>query len=168
MSIFDKFMKWLAVNTVGKENLKMKQNVDILLFRNGKVVAERHIRNLVTTAGKGKASGLLNGATSTAFTYLAVGTGTVAPDADDTTLGTEITDSGLARASATCTQTTTSTTNDTAQWVKSWSVSGSKAVTESGIFDASSSGNLLARQTFSAINVASGDTLQFTWKVQLS
>ena len=83
-------------------------------------------------------------------------------------LGTEIIDTGLARASATCTQTTTSTTNDTAQWVKSWSVSGSKAVTESGIFDASSSGNLLARQTFSAINVASGDTLQFTWKVQLS
>ena len=38
------------------------------------------------------------------------------------------------------------------------------AVTESGVLNAASLGTLLARQTFSAINVANGDSLQVTWK----
>jgi hypothetical protein len=64
--------------------------------------------------------------------------------------------------------TTVNVTDDTAQFVKSFSVTGSKAVTESGIFNAASVGKLLCRQTFSAINVVNGDTLQITWKVTVS
>jgi hypothetical protein len=37
-------------------------------------------------------------------------------------------------------------------------------VTESGTLNAAAAGVLLARQTFSAINVANGDSLQVTWK----
>ena len=38
------------------------------------------------------------------------------------------------------------------------------AKTESGVFNAASNGTLAARQVFAAINVASGDSLQITWK----
>jgi len=41
-------------------------------------------------------------------------------------------------------------------------------VTESAVLNASSAGTMLCRQTFSAINVADGDTLQITWKVTVA
>lgn len=127
----------------------------------------RLYRNLITSAGKAGVASRINGSGSeAAFTYIEVGVGTTAANVADTTLETAITDSGLARAAATASRVTTTVTNDTAQLVYSFSVSGTKAVTESGVFNASSSGVLLCRQVFSAINVVSGDSLQITWKVK--
>lgn len=123
-------------------------------------------RNKIVNAGLALAAGLLNGSGSpTTPTYIAVGTGVVAVAAADTALGTETAASGLSRAAATVSLVTTTVTNDTAQWLKSFSVTGTVAVTESGVLNAASVGTLLCRQTFSAINVVSGDTLQITWKV---
>lgn len=125
----------------------------------------RLISNLVTNAGKAGVASRINGnGGEAAFTYIAVGTGTTAAAATDTTLETEITDSGLARVAATASRVTTDVTNDTAQDTTTFSVSGTKAVTESGVLNASSVGVLLARQVFSAINVVSGDSLTITWK----
>ena len=119
-------------------------------------------------AGLRSAAGLLTGDVTNYFDYLAIGTGTTAPAATQTTLTTEITNNGGERAASTNSQVTTSVANDTAQFVHAWTFTGTFAVTESGIFDTSSAGNMLARQTFSAINVISGDSLQITWKVQAS
>jgi len=128
-----------------------------------------NISNLVTYAGYAGASSRINGAGSEeAFTYIAIGTGTTAASTADTILETEITTDGGERASATCSRVTTAQTNDTAQDVVTFTFTGSFAVTESGVLNASSSGVLLARQVFSAINVASGDSLQVTWKFQIS
>ena len=125
--------------------------------------------NLIPTAGKAGMASRCNGSgAEAAFTYLAVGTGTTAAAAGDTTLETEITDSGLARASATASRVTTTVTNDTAQLDKTWSVTGTKAVTEAGALNAASTGTLLGRQVFSAVNVANGDTLQVTYKFAFS
>jgi hypothetical protein len=122
--------------------------------------------NLVTSAGLALVAGRINGSgTPAAATYIAVGTGSTAANAADTALGAEIVDSGVERAAATVSLVTTTVTNDTAQMLKSFSVSGTKAVTESGVLNAASAGTLLCRQVFAAINVASGDTLQITWKV---
>lgn len=130
---------------------------------------ELAIKNLITSAGKAGAASRLNGAGSeAAFTYLEVGTGTTAAAAGNTTLETPITDSGLARAAATCTRVTTTVTNDTAQLDKTWSVSGTKSVTECGILNAASGGTLLGRQVFTAVNVVSGDSLQVIYRVTAS
>lgn len=127
---------------------------------------EKNVRNLVTDAGLALIAGRINGSGSpAAATYIAVGTGTTAAANNNTTLETEISDSGLGRAAGTVSLVTTSTTNDTAQVTYTFSVSGTKAVTESGVLNASSSGALLCRQTFSAINVVSGDSLAITWKI---
>lgn len=124
------------------------------------------VRNKIVNAGLALAAGLLNGSGSpTTPIYIAVGTGTNAVAAADTTLQTETSTSGLSRATSTVSLVTTTVTNDTAQWLKSFSVSGSVAVTESGVLNAASVGTLLCRQTFSAVNVVNGDTLQITWKI---
>lgn len=125
--------------------------------------------NLIPTAGKAGMASRCNGVGSeAAFTYLAVGTGTTAANASDTGLETETTTSGLARAAATCTRVTTTVTNDTAQLDKTWSATGSVAVTEAGALNAASAGTLLGRQVFSAVNVANGDSLQVTYKFAFS
>lgn len=135
----------------------------------GHYANEKEISNLITSAGKAGAASRLNGSGGeAAFTYIATGTGTNAANVSDTTLQTELAASGLTRANATASRVTTSVTNDTAQLVNTFSVSGTVAVTESGILNASSSGTLLARQVFTAINVVNGDSLQITWKVQCS
>ena len=135
----------------------------------GKLIEERDVKNLVTNAGFAALAGLaLVDVGGTAFDYIAIGTGSTAANVTDTTLGTEIAANGGQRAAGTGTRVTTTVTNDTAQLVLTYTFTGSYAVTEAGVLNASSSGTLLCRQVFSAINVVSGDTLTVTWKVKFS
>lgn len=120
--------------------------------------------NLVTNAGLAGVASRINGSGGeAAFTYIAVGTGATAASTSDTALQTEIVGSGLDRVSATVSRVTVDVTNDGARLTTTFSVTGTKAVTESGVLNASSSGTLLARQVFSAVNVVNGDSLQVTW-----
>jgi len=119
--------------------------------------------NLVTTAGKALVAGRINGSGSpAAATYIAIGIGTTAAAVGDTALESEITTNGGQRAAATVSLTTTDTTNDTARLVLTFNFTGSFAVTEAGALNAASTGTLLNRQVFSAVNVVSGDSLQVT------
>ncbi len=129
----------------------------------------KSLSNLVTSAGKAGMASRANGSGGeAAFTYIATGTGNTAANVADTTLQTELAASGLSRVSATASRVTTSVTNDTAQLQTTFTVTGTQAVTESGVLNAASTGTLLARQVFSAINVVNGDSLQLTWKFQMS
>lgn len=135
----------------------------------GEYSDHKQVRNLVTTVGKALVAGrLMASGAPAAATYIAVGTGTNAAAAGDTALQTELATSGLSRVSGTVSLVTTTTTNDTAQNTTTFTVSGTQAVTESGILNAASTGTLLCRQVFSAINVVSGDSLQITWKIAMS
>jgi hypothetical protein len=98
--------------------------------------------------------------------YIAWGTGAGTTAATDTTLFTE---TGT-RATGTSTQQTTTTTNDTYQVVGTLTAGGTLAITNAGTFDVvtSSSGNLFVKGDFSTINLASGDSIQFTFKTQFS
>lgn len=136
-------------------------------FVTGRMVDKVCTENLITNAGLAAIADLIGGVTPiAAFDYIAVGTGTTAAAAGDTTLETEITDSGLARAQdASPTRSTTTQTNDTLEINYSWSVTGTKAVTEMGLLNAASSGTLVGRNVFAAVNVANGDTLNGTYKI---
>lgn len=98
------------------------------------------------------------------FTYIAVGTGTTAAAATDTTLEAEITDSGLERAVATLSRVETNVANDTAQRVHQFTVTGTKTITEIGVLNAASGGTLLARNIITAKNVENGDIITITSK----
>lgn len=137
-----------------------------LLF--GMPVSQKQFANLVTTVGKALVAGRINGSGSpAAATYIAIGTGTTAANVADTTLETEITTGGGERAAGTVSLVTTDTTNDTARVTYTFTFTSSFAITEAGLLNAASSGTLLARQVFSAINVISGDTLAITWNLDI-
>lgn len=121
------------------------------------------VANLITTTGKAGVASRINGSGGeAAFTYIAIGIGATAAAVGDTTLGSEITTNGGQRANSTASRVTTDTTNDTARLVNTFSFTGSFAVTEAGVLNASSAGTLLNRQVFTAVNVVSGDSLQVT------
>jgi len=166
LKLFKRLFKRANEGTRGE--IANTYNMTVEHFRGGKRLMKQEIHNIVTSAGKARDAGLFNGVFTTPFTWLAIGLGTAAAATGDTALGSEVTTSGGARATATCTTATTTVAGDTAQLVKQWDFTGTFAVTESGIFDASTAGNLAARQVFSAVNVVSGDSLQITWKMQKS
>ena len=135
-----------------------------LVGKDGAVKEVRRGKNVITNAGKAQVAGLINGVVTTPFKYIAIGTGTAAPAATDTALATET----RRKLADSVSRATTNVDNDTALLVATFSgYTGTEAVTESGVFDASSGGNMLCRQTFSAINVnwGAGDSLQITWKI---
>ena len=162
--IIYELIKKLKEKTDKKEGISLKGEIEILVYdKNGNLKEHRKIRNLIVDVGKAQVAGLINGVVTTAFTYVAIGTGTTAPSSSDTALENEV-----ARTVATTGRTTTNVTNDTATWDATFNFTSSYAITEAGIFDSSTGGNMLARQTFSAINVQSGDTLTISWKIQVS
>lgn len=148
--------------------LFQRKNIGIpffLRFLFGRLVPSLTINNTITNTGKAASISRLGVSSgTTAFTYLAIGTGTTAAAATDTALETESTTPSLARASATVSQETTTTTGDTLQLVKEWTATTSATITECGAFNASSGPVMLGRQVFSAVNVASSDTLRVTYK----
>lgn len=125
------------------------------------------VSNVIVNGGKQAVAQLLRDAAGSPFSHIGVGTGTTAAAATDTGLETAITDSGLARAAATTSEVTTDVTGDTARFLKLFSVTGTKAVTESVVFNNPSGGTPLCRQVFSAINVVNGDSLQITWDIDV-
>lgn len=125
--------------------------------------------NLVTTVGKKAVADQLGGTTTAPMTAVAIGIGTTAANAADTTLESEIVADGGERGAATVTNQTTTTAGDTERWIKTFNFTGTRAVTEEGILNNNTSGGvLLARQVFSAVNVVSGDSLQITHNVQVT
>jgi hypothetical protein len=119
---------------------------------------------LLVNTGKAIVTNYLNGGAATQPKYVAWGTGAGTTGATDTTLFTE---TGT-RVSGTTSQVTTSTTNDTLQVVGTQTAGSTLAITNAGLFDASTSGNLFAKGDFSTINLNNGDSIQFTFKVQFS
>jgi len=153
-------------------DLRLIGELTIRHIRDGKVLYEETLRNLIVTAGKAGVAGLLIATDVTDhFTYLAIGTGTTAPAAGDTTLEAELSAGGMERAVAdTLSRVTTTVTNDTAQLVIEWTKTsaGTTTVTEAGILNAAAAGDLLARQTFTGIALEQNDKLSITWKVQVA
>lgn len=100
----------------------------------------------------------------TAPKYAAWGIGTTAAAVTDTALQTESapTTSG-GRTACTESRVTTTVTNDTYQNQGTVTAVSTLAITEAGLLDAVSAGNLLMHAIFSAINVVSGDSIAFTF-----
>jgi hypothetical protein len=101
-----------------------------------------------------------DGTSALPMKFIGSGTGTTAAADTDTALGTEV----ESRATGTQTQVNVNgTTGDGSQTVGTVTYTATRAITESALFDASSSGNMGFRAVFDAINVANGDGIQFTW-----
>ena len=138
-----------------QDNLKMKGHLQVSL--NGEVV--RDIDNLVVTAGKGYVADRMKN-NSSVMSHMAIGSGTTAAAAGNTALGTE-----LGRVSL----TSTTVSSNVVTYVATFAAgTGTGAVTEAGILNASSSGTMLCRTVFSVVNKGSADSMTITWTVTVS
>ena len=140
------------------EQLEMKGHLKIEL--NGEVV--RDIDNLVVTAGKGFVASRMIGTSAGVMTHMAVGTGPTDPAAGDTALETQV---GSRKAFT----TSASVSGAVVTYVCAFSAGeGTGALTEAGIFNASSSGTMLCRTEFSVVNKGASDSMTITWTVTVS
>ena len=121
----------------------------------------------ISSAGKAQLAGLAgNTGSPTAFTYLELGDSNTAFAVGQTALQSAITGNGLARAAATVSRTTTTVTNDTLSLAKTWTASGSETVREAGVFNASSTGVMLARKVLdTARALSSGSSYTYTYTI---
>lgn len=122
---------------------------------------------VLTTAGKGIVTNRIkNGDTgATEPKYIAWGTGAGTSAVGDTTLFTEASES---RTSGTSTRTTTSETNDTYQVSGTITASAGKTITNAGLFDASTSGNIFLKGDFTGIALNTGDAISFTFSINFT
>lgn len=95
------------------------------------------------------------------FKYHDSGVGTTAENAADTAI--ETTD-GESRATGTQTEASATVYRS----VATISYTTTKAITEHGLFNDATTGTLMDRTVFSAINVVSGDSIQFTYSLTAS
>lgn len=147
------------MNTV--ENIKATGRLNIqIVGPDGNVKDEREIDNLVVTAGLGYIASRMKDATATAMSHMALGSGTTAAAAGQTALVTELGRTAL---------TSTTVTGAQVQYVATFGAgTATGAVTEAGIFNASSAGTMLCRTVFSVVNKDAGDTMSITWTVTLA
>lgn len=143
------------------ENFPIKGDLRILIkdALTGEVKVDRLEKNLVVTTGKQLIASRMAGTASNVMGWIAVGTDSTSPAAGNTTLGAEV-----ARVATTVSGGTAST--NTVTYVATFPAgTGTGALTEAGIFNASSSGTMLSRTTYSVINKGSGDEMTITWVI---
>jgi hypothetical protein len=146
-----------------QETIKAKGRIKFDLFdASGALKETKEINNVVVTVGKNYMAAWLAAASQAGYfmQYIGLGEGVAAANVTDTDL-----------ASPLATRVAGTITSSTNVW-QNVALFGpgvdTGAITESGIFSASTSGTLMARQTFGVINKAAGDSLQVTWQITLS
>lgn len=144
------------------ENLKLKGRVGIVVKdKDGKVKETREENNLVVDTGLDYIASRMKDATATAMSHMGLGTGTTAAAAGNTDLETLV---GSREA-----LDSTTVTDNTINYVCNFEANDvTGAITEAGIFNAASSGTMLCRVVFSAVNLTSTDSISVDWTITLS
>lgn len=119
---------------------------------------------LVTTAGVNYLAADMNDGSSdiSAFDYHAVGIGTTAAAIGDTAI------ENATGAPARVVGTPSTPSAGQYRSVATVSFTSSLAITEWGLFSASTAGTMWDRRTFAAINVVNGDSIQFTYTLTVN
>ena len=138
------------------DQLQLKGHLQIHL--NDELVQD--IDNLVVTTGKNLVASRLVGTSSDVMSHMAIGSGTTAAAAGNTALGTE-----LGRVSLTSGSASSAVVTYVATFAAG---TGTGAVTEAGLLNASSGGTLLCRTVFSVVNKGANDSMTVTWTVTVS
>jgi hypothetical protein len=145
------------------EQLKATGKVRIVQTNaSGETIKEFEVPNLVVTTGKNYIASKIVATTNSpvSMTHMAIGTGTGTPGASDTALGAE-----TGRVSLAGSVVSTNTITYTATFPAG---TGTGAITEAAVLNASSTGTMLCRTTFPVVNKAAGDTIAVTWVVTVS
>jgi hypothetical protein len=145
------------------DNVKITGNVKIDVFsQDGLLKESQEIKNLVVTTGKYFIASRMVGTSAATMGWMELGTGTTAAAVGDTTLQSAISGSRVALA------TNTASSNVVTYTATFPAGTGTGAVTEAGIFNASSAGTMLCRTVFSVVNKGASDVINITWTVTVN
>lgn len=143
------------------DGLKLRGDVALVLRdKDGNVKEERNIENLIVNAGLNFICDRMKD-DETAMTHMALGSGSTAAAASDTSLGSQL-------GSREALDSSTVTANQIVYVASFEAGDATGAVTEAGIFNAASSGTMLCRTVFSVVNKAADDTLSVNWTITLT
>jgi hypothetical protein len=138
------------------DNFNMIGHLSISI--NDEVVQE--VPNLVVTDGKEYVASRMKDTTKAAMSHMAIGTVSTAAAASDSALG------GQANREALTSATVAGTT---ITYIATFGAgSGTGAITEAGLFNASSAGDMLCRTVFAVINKGQNDAMTISWSVTVS
>ena len=138
------------------DNFQMTGHLSIAI--NDAVVQEVH--NLVVTDGKEFVASRMKDTTKAAMSHMAIGTGSTAAAAGDSALGSQADRNAL---------TSTTVSGAAVTYLASFGAGeGTGAITEAGLFNASSSGDMLCRTVFAVVNKGQNDAMSITWTVTVS
>ena len=145
-----------------EDSLKLKGDVFITVKdKDGNVKEERHEENLVVSAGLNFICDRMEGTSEAVMSHMGLGSGSTAAAAGDADLGSLL---GSREA-----LDSTTVSSNTITYVASFEAGDATgAVTEAGIFNASTGGTMLCRVVFAAINKAADDTMSVTWVITLT
>lgn len=144
-----------------QENLKVTGKLTVRVFgQDGELKDERNIDNLVVTTGKAFIASRMVGTDATVMSHMAIGADSTAAANADTALGSELGRVAITSGTA---------TDAVATYVATFPAgTGTGAVVEAGLFNASSSGTMLCRTVFSVVNKGANDAMTITWQVTVS
>ena len=146
-----------------KENLKLKGDVTLTLTdKNGKLKDKKEIKNLVVNAGLSFITSRMLGTSKAVMSHMALGSGSTAANASDTSLGSQV---GNREALDSASETSTGVITFASTFEPG---DATGALTEAGIFNASSGGDMLCRTVFNTVTKASTDTLAISWSITVS
>lgn len=132
----------------------------VVTGKDGQVKEEREFKNLVVTVGKNFVASRMVGTSANIMSHMAIGSNNTAAAAGDTALGTELGRVALASG--------TSSANVVTYTASFPAGTGTGAVVEAGILNASSAGTLLCRTVFAVVNKGADDAMSVTWTVTIS
>ena len=147
------------------EKLKMTGDVSLVLRGvDGQVKETREIKNLVVNAGLAYVISRMVGTAKAVMSHMALGSGTTAAAAGNTDL-----ESILGSREALDSTTIAGSNNEQVVYVASFEAGDATgAVTEAGIFNASTAGDMLCRTVFAVVNKGANDSLTVTWTITLA
>ena len=138
------------------DNFQMTGHLSIAI--NDAVVQE--VPNLVVTDGKEFVASRMKDTTKAAMSHMAIGTGSTAAAAGDSALGSQADRNAL---------TSTTVSGAAVTYVATFAAGeGTGAITEAGLFNAASAGDMLCRTVFAVVNKGSSDLMTITWTVTVS
>jgi hypothetical protein len=147
------------------EQLKLSGQLSIVLTgKDGQVKESREVKNLVVNSGLAFIISRMAGTDKGVMSHMALGSGTAAAAGNQSDLVSLLGDREALDSS-----TIVGANNNQIQYVASFEAGeGTGAVTEAGIFNAATAGDMLCRTVFPVVNKAVDDTITVTWVVTLN
>ena len=147
------------------ENLKLSGQLNIVLKdKAGNIKDERVEKNLVVNTGLAFIAARMIGTYKSVMTHMAIGSSTSSATGAQTDLV-----SVLGSREAIDSSNIIGSNNEKVVYVSNFEAGdGTGAVTEAGIFNAASSGDMLCRTVFAVVNKAADDTMSISWTITIA